>query len=43
MSEEMLRLAFPDGIPGEGGNQGVMVDLTEEDDDDIKEEVKQEE
>ena len=43
MSEDMLRAAFPDGIPGEGvGDQGVMVDLTE-DDGDVKEEVKQEE
>ena len=42
MSEEMLCAAFPDGIPGEGGDPGVMVDLTEEEED-VKEEVKQEE
>ena len=43
VSEEMLCAAFPDGIPGEGGgDQGVMVDLTEEEED-VKEEVKQEE
>ena len=30
----MLCAAFPDGIPGEGGgDQGVMVDLTEEEED----------
>ena len=40
----MLCAAFPDGIPGEGGDPGpgVMVDLTEEEED-VKEEVKQEE
>ena len=37
----MLCAAFPDGILGEGGEQGVMVDLTEEEE--VKEEVKQEE
>ena len=42
VSEEMLCAAFPDGIPGEGDNQGVMVDLTEEEEE-VKEEVKQEE
>ena len=39
----MLCAAFPDGIPGEGGEQGVMVDLTEEEEEEVKEEVKQEE
>ena len=43
VSEEMLCAAFPDGIPGEGGEQGVMVDLTEEEEEEVKEEVKQEE
>ena len=38
----MLCAAFPDGILGEGGEQGVMVDLTEEEEE-VKEEVKQEE
>ena len=40
----MLCAAFPDGIPGEGGDPGIMVDLTEEEEEeDVKEEVKQEE
>ena len=40
----MLRTAFPNGIPGEGGDQSVTVDLTEEEEGEgIKQEVKQEE
>ena len=40
----MLCAAFLDGIPGEGGDPGVMVYLTEEEEEeDVKEEVKQEE
>lgn len=44
VSEEMLRTAFPNGIPGEGGDQSVTVDLTEEEEEEgVKLEVKQEE
>ena len=43
VSEEMLRTAFPNGIPGEGGDQSVTVDLTEEEEEGVKLEVKQEE
>ena len=42
----MLRTAFPNGIPGEGGDQSVTVDLTEEEEEEeegVKQEVKQEE
>ena len=41
----MLHTAFPSGIPGEGGDQSVTVDLTEEDEEEegVKQEVKQEE
>ena len=41
----MLRKAFPNGIPGEGGDQSVTVDLTEEEEEEegVKLEVKQEE
>ena len=44
VSEEMLHAAFPNGIPGEGGDQSVTVDLTEEEEEEgVKLEVKQEE
>ena len=40
----MLHAAFPNGIPGEGGDQSVTVDLTEEEEEEgVKLEVKQEE
>ena len=38
----MLHAAFPNGISGEGGDQSVTVDLTEEEEE-VKLEVKQEE